>query len=160
MNKAKNISSMNTILAPVSGQINGLGGNAVGSVVSASTPIMTLVPRDTPMIIEASIANMDIGFISEGQSVDIKVDTFPFQKYGVIEGVITFVSPDAYQDENQGSFYKIKVKPSKETLNVNGKEMKISSGMTTTVEVKTGKRRIIEFFLPAVDYIKESFELR
>ncbi|GAU75503.1 HlyD family type I secretion periplasmic adaptor subunit [Fusibacter sp. 3D3] len=160
MNKAKNISKMNTIIAPVSGQVNGLGGNAIGSVVSASTPIMTLVPSNTPMVIEASVANMDIGFINEGQPVDIKVDTFPFQKYGVIEGVITFVSPDAYQDENQGSFYKIKVEPSKETLNIQGKEMKISSGMTVTVEVKTGKRRIIEFFLPAADYIKESFELR
>jgi len=58
------------------------------------------------------------------------------------------------------SYYKIKVKPSKETLDINGKEMRISSGMTTTVEIKTGRRRIIEFFLPAVDYIKESFELR
>lgn len=85
---------------------------------------------------------------------------FPLQKYGVIEGVISFVSPDAFQDEKMGSVYKIRVNPEKEGLQVNQKFMKLSSGMTTTVEVKTGKRRIIEFFIPAIDYIKESFELR
>ena len=139
MIKSKNITRMYTLEAPVSGRVNGLGDNAIGSVVSVTTPIMTIVPRDTPMIVEARIANMDIGFI---------------------EGTITFISPDAYQDEGSGSYYKIKVKRDSETIQINGKEMRISSGMTTTVEIKTGKRRIIEFFLPAIDYIKESFELR
>ncbi|GAU77331.1 HlyD family type I secretion periplasmic adaptor subunit [Fusibacter sp. 3D3] len=160
MHKAKNIEAMHTIVSPVSGQINGLGSNTIGSVITASSPIMTIVPSDTPLIIEGNVANVDIGFIEVGQKVDIKVDTFPFQRYGVIEGEITFISPDAYQDENIGYYYKIKVKPYKESLAINGKEMHLSSGMTTKIEVKTGKRRIIEFFLPAADYIKESFELR
>ncbi|MBF4692649.1 HlyD family type I secretion periplasmic adaptor subunit [Fusibacter ferrireducens] len=160
MNKAKNIEEMHTIVSPVSGQINGLGSNTIGSVITASNPIMTIVPSDTPLIIEGNVANVDIGFIEVGQKVDIKVDTFPFQRYGVIEGEIIFISPDAFQDENIGYYYKIKVKPYKEFMAINGKEMHLSSGMTTKIEVKTGKRRIIEFFLPAADYIKESFELR
>lgn len=158
--KASTLSNMNTIVAPVDGQINGLGTNAVGSVVSASNPIMTIVPNDTPLIIEAVVANQDIGFVHEGQAVDIKVDTFPFQKYGTIDGTITFVSPDAYQDEKLGSVYKIRVTPEQKGLQINSKLMNLSSGMTTTVEVKTGKRRIIEFFIPAIDYVKDSFELR
>ena len=158
--KASTLSNMNTIVAPVDGQINGLGTNAVGSVVSASNPIMTIVPNDTPLIIEAIVANQDIGFVYEGQAVDIKVDTFPFQKYGTIDGIISFVSPDAYQDEKLGSVYKIRVTPKHKGLKINDKLMNLSSGMTTTVEVKTGKRRIIEFFIPAIDYVKDSFELR
>jgi hemolysin D len=158
--KANTLSNMNTIVAPVDGQINGLGTNAVGSVVSASNPIMTIVPNDIPLIIEAIVANQDIGFVHEGQAVDIKVDTFPFQKYGTIDGEITFVSPDAYQDEKLGSVYKIRVTPKQKGLKINDKLMNLSSGMTTTVEVKTGKRRIIEFFIPAIDYVKDSFELR
>lgn len=160
MNKSAKVKNMNTILCPVDGKVNGLGNTAIGGVVQATTPIMTIVPKDTPMIIEASILNKDIGFVHEGQLADIKVDTFPFQKYGVLEGQIIFISPDAYKDEQLGEVYKIKVKPLTTTFDIEGKEMTISSGMTTTVEVKVGRRRIIEFFLPAVDYVKESFELR
>ena len=160
MNKSAKVKNMNTITCPVDGRVNGLGTTAIGGVVQASTPIMTIVPKDTPMIIEANIFNKDIGFVHEGQLADIKVDTFPFQKYGVLEGEIIFISPDAYQDEELGDIYKIKVKPITTTFDIDGKEMAISSGMTTTVEVKVGRRRIIEFFLPAVDYVKESFELR
>lgn len=160
MNKSAKVKNMNTILCPVDGKVNGLGNTAIGGVVQATTPIMTIVPKDTPMIIEASILNKDIGFVHEGQLADIKVDTFPFQKYGVLEGEIIFISPDAYKDEQLGEVYKIKVKPLTTTFDIEGKEMTISSGMTTTVEVKVGRRRIIEFFLPAVDYVKESFELR
>lgn len=160
LDKSRKVMDMNYIHSPVDGKINGLGDNAIGSVVQATTPIMTIVPKNTPMIIEASILNKDIGFVNEGQMADIKVDTFPFQKYGVIEGEIVFISPDAYQDESLGEVYKIKVRPLKTTFDINGKIMEISPGMTTTVEVKVGRRRIIEFFLPAADYIKESFELR
>lgn len=85
--------------------------------------------------------------------------TFPFQKYGTIDGVITFVSPDAYQDEKLGSVYKIGVEAKQSGLKVNDQVRKMSPGMTTTVEVKTGKRRIIEFFIPAIDFVKNSFEL-
>ncbi len=160
MNKAAKVKDMNVILSPVDGKINGLGNTAIGGVVQATTPIMTIVPEDTPMIIEANVINRDIGFVHEGDMADIKIDTFPFQKYGVLEGEIIFISPDAYKDEQLGEVYKIKVRPLTTTFDIEGKEMEISSGMTTTVEVKVGRRRIIEFFLPAVDYVKESFELR
>jgi len=106
------------------------------------------------------VLNKDIGFIQVGQQGDIKLDTFPFQKYGVILGEIVHISPDAVEDEKRGYVYKIKVKPLTTTLRVEHKDMPISPGMTAQAEVKTGKRRIIEFFIPGIEEVKDGFELR
>ncbi|KAF5048889.1 Leukotoxin export protein LtxD [anaerobic digester metagenome] len=104
--------------------------------------------------------NKDIGFIKQGQKVDIKLDTFPFQKYGVVPGEIIHISPDAIQDEKLGYVYKIKVKPLQNTLKVEKKDMPLNPGMTAQAEVKTGKRHIIEFFLPGIEEVKDGFEVR
>ena len=109
---------------------------------------------------ERPLVSEDIGFVHVGQKVDIKLDTFPFQKYGVIPSEIINISPDAIQDEKQGYVYKIKVKPEQDTLKVDNQDMPISPGMTAQAEVKTGKRHIIEFFLPGIEEVKDGFELR
>lgn len=96
-----------------------------------------------------------------GQEAEVKFDTFPFQKYGTIKGKVVSISPDAVEDEKLGHVYRIKVELESLSLNVDGKNVNISPGMTTSVEVKTGKRRIIEFFLsPVIKYAKESLTLR
>jgi hemolysin D len=90
----------------------------------------------------------------------VKFDTFPFQKYGTIKGKVVFISPDAFEDEKLGSVYKMKVELEKPSINVDGNGIPVSPGMAVTVEVKTNKRRIIEFFLsPIVKYAKESLTL-
>lgn len=96
-----------------------------------------------------------------GQEVEVKLDTFPFQKYGTLKGEVLLISPDAFEDEKLGQVYKMKVKLEKSTIIVGGNEVNISPGMTVSAEIKTGKRRIIEFFLePIVKYAKESITIR
>ncbi|MBM7623238.1 HlyD family type I secretion periplasmic adaptor subunit [Sporohalobacter salinus] len=146
--------------APVDGIVHEIKVNTVGGVVTSAKPIISIVPKDMPRIIEAKALNRDIGFIEKGDDVEIKLDTFPFQKYGTIKGKVTYISPDAVKDKKMGYVYKVLVEPKTETISVDNKEVRISPGMTVKGEIKTGKRRIIEFFLPAIDYIKESFELR
>lgn len=75
-------------------------------------------------------------------------------------GEIVHISPDAVEDEKRGYVYKIKVKPLTTTLRVEQKDMPISPGMTAQAEVKTGKRRIIEFFIPGIEEVKDGFEGR
>ena len=102
-----------------------------------------------------------IGFLKEGQKAEVKLDTFPFQKYGTIKGKVISISPDAFEDEKMGPVYKIKVEMEKIYIVVDGKKVAVSPGMAVSVEVKTNKRRIIEFFLsPIIKYADESLTLR
>ncbi|MGP1411160.1 MAG: HlyD family type I secretion periplasmic adaptor subunit [Peptoanaerobacter stomatis] len=159
--KTKQSLNYQSIKSPVNGTVSSLAVNTIGGVVSPSQSIMSIVPENTELIIEAMVQNKDIGFIHENQEVNIKIDTFSFQKYGVISGKVEKISPDAYEDEKYGLVYKIKVKLNKDTIKVEDKDVKLSSGMGVTVEIKTGKRRVIEFLIePLVKYIDEAFKIR
>lgn len=99
----------------------------------------------------------DIGFVEEGQIAEVKIDTFNFTKYGLLEGEITNLSNDAISDENLGLVHLTRVLLNETQIMVNDKLVKLSPGMSVTVEVKIGQRRIIEYFLsPLLRYKQES----
>jgi hemolysin D len=148
------------IKSPIDGYVNKILVHTIGGVVTPAQPIMTLVPKDAQMLIKAQVMNQDVGFIEEGMPVSIKIDTFNFQKYGILNGVVTVVSPNSVQDERLGYVYEVYIKPKNTTLLVEGKEQSIKFGMTTTNEIKIGKRRIIEFFIyPLIKYLDESIKV-
>lgn len=89
----------------------------------------------------------DIGFVNAGNDARIKVETFPFTKYGTIDGEVIHVSTDAISDEKRGLIYAARVNLARATIAVENKIVKLSPGMAVTVEVKTGTRRVIEYFL-------------
>ncbi len=149
------------IYSPVDGTIHGLNSYTIGGVVTPAQPIISIVPEDTPIIVEANVSNKDIGFIHVGQAVEIKIDTFPFTKYGTIVGEVTYISPDTFDDEQLGPIFKAKILLEKDHLLVNSHKVQLNPGMTVTAEIKTGKRRVIEFFLaPIIKGFKESVNLR
>ncbi len=159
--KAKRMYELERLASPVEGTVHGLSLYTIGGVVTPAQPIVTIVPEGTPLIVEATVLNKDIGFLKVGQEAEIKFDTFPFQKYGTIKGKVIAISPDAFDDEKLGPVYKIRANLEKLNMVVDGRDAIVSPGMTVIVEVKTGKRRIIEFFLsPIVKYSKESLTLR
>ena len=159
--KAKKRYELEKLCSPVSGTVHGIASYTIGGVVTPAQPIVTIVPDGTPLVVEAMALNKDIGFLKEGQKAEVKLDTFPFQKYGTIKGKVVSISPDAFEDEKMGPVYKIKVAMEKIYINVDGKNVPVSPGMAVSVEVKTNKRRIIEFFLsPIVKYADESLTLR
>ena len=96
---------------------------------------------------EVFLENKDIGFVSENMPAEIKVHTFPFTKYGVINAVVSRVSNDAVLDEKRGLLYKMLLQLDGDSISVRGKDISLIPGMAVTAEVKTGRRRIIEFFL-------------
>ncbi len=161
LEKSKESISYQTITSPVSGVVSGISSNTVGGIIKPAESIMTIVPDDTPLIIEAMVENKDIGYIAIGQKASIKVDTFSFQRYGLFEGEVYQISPDSFEDDRYGLVYKIKVKLKDKVMNVEGKKLELRSGMSVLVEVKTGERRIIEFLLePLVKYTREAFQIR
>jgi len=113
------------------------------------------------LIIKAKVLNRDIGFIKTGMPVSIKIDTYDFQKYGILNGTVKSISQNSIEDEKYGSVYEIYVVPKENTFTVDGKEQKISTGMTLNAEIKIGNRRIIEFFVyPLIKYLDEGINVR
>ncbi len=150
-----------TLKAPVSGVVQQLVLHTEGGVVTPAQQLMVIVPANQPLEVEAMVANLDIGFVKENQQVEIKIDAFPFTKYGVIDGTLTHLSNDAIADEQLGLIYKAQVTMDKMDIQVENKLVKLSPGMTVAVEIKTGQRRLIEYFLsPLLRYKQESIRER
>jgi hemolysin D len=111
--------------------------------------------------VEALLENKDIGFVEEGQRVEVKIDAFPFTKYGTIDGELIDISNDAVMDETKGLVFKTQVALARSVIQVSKRQVDLTPGMSVTVEVKTGKRRVIEYFLaPLLRYKQESIRER
>lgn len=159
--KAEQHGRLMHLTAPVAGTVQQLAVHTVGGVVTPAQPLMVIVPRDNVLEVEAMLPNKDIGFVNPGQDAEVKIETFPFIKYGTLHGKITQVSSDAIQDEKLGLIYSTRVRLNKDTLRVENKTVRLTPGMAVTVEVKTGTRRVIEYFLsPLMQVSSESLRER
>jgi len=159
--KAENRGRLLRLIAPVGGRVQQLAVHTVGGVVTPAQPLLVIVPDENPLEVEAFLQNKDIGFVRAGQTAKIKLETFPFTKYGTLPGKVMQVSSDAIQDEKRGLVYAARVKLDKVTLQVDGMLVNLTPGMAVTVEIKTGKRRVVEYFLsPLLQYGDESFRER
>ena len=102
------------------------------------------------MEIEASILNKDIGFVHEGQPTVIKMEAFPFTRYGTLDGEVTEVSDDAIEDEKLGLLFTARIAVPNPKLLVEDKLLPLSPSMVATVEIKTGSRTMMEYVLSSV----------
>lgn len=159
--KARSRDQFMTLTAPVDGTVQQLAIHTVGGVVTPAQPLMMIVPKDNPIEVEAFVDNKDIGFVNPGQAAVVKVETFPFTRYGIIEATVTSVSSDAVNDEKRGLIFPARVHLARATIPVENKTVNLSPGMAVTVEIKTSKRRVIEYFLsPLLQYKDESLRER
>lgn len=159
--KAENRGRLMRLTTPVGGVVQQLAVHTVGGVVTPAQPLLVIVPNDNPLEVEVFVDNKDIGFVHAGQEVEIKVEIFPFTRYGTLHGTLIQVSSDAIQDEKRGLVYAARVKMARTTLEIDGRIVNLTPGMAVTVEIKTGKRRVIEYFLsPLLQYKDESLRER
>ncbi len=161
LQKAEQWEQRQSLKSPVDGIVQQLQVHTIGGVVTPAEPLMIIVPRDAPLEIEAMALNKDIGFIEEGQPAEIKIEAFPFTRYGLIDGEIIQVSADAVADEQLGLVYPLKASMAQTDILVDNRYVNLTPGMAVGVEVKTGQRRIIEFFLsPFLKYQDEAMRER
>jgi hemolysin D len=147
--------------APVDGVVQQLQIHTIGGVVTPAQELMLIVPDEETLEVEALLENKDIGFVQEGQQAEVKVDAFPFTKYGTIDGKLLDISNDAVMDETKGLVFKTQVALARSVMQIDKRKVNLTPGMSVTVEVKTGKRRVIEFFLaPLLRYKQESIRER
>jgi hemolysin D len=159
--KAGSREKLMRLTSPVDGTVQQLAVHTVGGVVTPAQPIMVIVPSDNGLEVEAFLENKDIGFVKPDQNAEIKIETFQFTKYGTINAKVSSVSHDAINDEKRGLIYSTRVKMDKATIDVGGTPVSLSPGMAVSVEIKTGKRRVIEYFLsPLIQHTSESLRER
>ncbi len=171
--KAKSKSDRTRLRAPISGFVQQLGVTTVGQVVSGGQVLMTIVPLDAPIEVEAMILNQDIGFVEVGQDAVVKVEAFPFTRYGTIEGKVVRVSRDAVDENQVGNLgdaqsaiakspggrttgsssraqnlvFPTTVALKQRAISIEGKQIPLSPGMAVTAEIRTGERRVIDYVL-------------
>lgn len=149
------------VKAPLSGYVQQLVYHTKGGVVETAKPIMNIVPEDYKLEADVMILNKDIGFVKPEQEVEIKIDSFPFTKYGTIKGNVRNISGDAIQDEKLGLVYASRLTLLDNKINADGQIVQLKPGMGVTAEIKTGKRRVIEYLLsPVMKYLNESMRER
>ena len=149
------------LTAPVAGTVQQLAIHTRGGIVTPAQPLLTIVPDDYAAEVEAVLENKDVGFVKQGQIAEIKVETFPFTRYGTIPAEVVFVSNDAVQDEVRGLVFPVRLKLERSSLQVDERTVNLTPGMAITAEIKTGSRRVIEYFLsPVLTTIDESLQER
>jgi hemolysin D len=173
-----------TLRAPIDGTIQASSVTTVGQVVTSGEEIMRLVPEDAALEIECYLPNQDIGFVKEGQEAVVKIESFPFTRYGTINARVTRVArdaipqPEAEQTETnaakttrstnsgtaqrmQNLVFPVTLKPDTTLIGVDGTNIPLQAGMATTVEIRTGSRRILEYiFSPLVQIGSEAMKER
>ena len=183
LNKAQHRLVYASITSPIDGNISQISVHSIGAVVTTGQQLMTIVPNDAKLEIDAVLPNREAGFVRTGQEVEIKIDAFPFTRYGLLKGHVINVSSDAEPQPNGPENYtagnsrradstanleaserlvyivKIAIDSSKESIE--SKEIQLIPGMSVRAEIKTGKRSIASYVLsPLAQYLQESIKER
>ena len=160
-----------TLRAPIAGRVQSSIITNAGQVVTSGQEIMRIVPEDSGLEIQAYVRNRDIGFVSVGQEAVVKIESFPFTRYGSIKAHVTRIAKDAIPEPDanaiegdptrvsnaagfaggertQNLVFPVVLKPDVETIAVDGLTQSLASGMAVTVELKTGARRMLEYLFP------------
>ena len=133
------------ITAPVSGYVNSISVNTIGETVTSAEQLVTIVPDNTPVEMVCYVKNMDIADVEIGMETEIKLEAYPYNKYGTVKGTVKYISPSSFNSEQLGSVYLVKLEISGVPEGIN-----IVSGLSGSVEIKTDKRTVMEYFLDPI----------
>jgi hemolysin D len=159
--KASDRQRIQTLLAPVDGIAQQIEVHTLGGVVTPAQKLLTIVPKGAVLEVEAKLPNKDIGFVEAGQAASVKVDAFPFTRYGTLDARVETVSLDATKDEKEQEkefTFPIRLSLSQSAITIeNGKRIPLTPGMSVVAEIKTGTRKPIDYVLaPLKKYGAES----
>jgi hemolysin D len=173
-----------TLRAPIAGRVQSSVIANVGQVITSGQEIMRVVPQDSKLEIQAYVANRDIGFVTVGQEAVVKVEAFPFTRYGSIKARVKRIASDAIPasdasaiegdptrpsnttgfaggERTQNLVFAVVLEPEASTISVDGVDEPLTSGMAATVELKTGARRLLEYiFSPLVEVASRAMRER
>jgi hemolysin D len=143
-------SRLTQLTAPVAGTVQQMAIHTEGGVVTPAQVLMVIVPKDAQVRAEVVVDNKDIGFVNAGQTAQIKLEAFPFTRYGTVRATVKSVVADAVNDEKKGAIFPATLTLGQTNIDVDGKRIRLSPGMNVTAEIRTGRRRVIEYLLSPV----------
>ncbi|MBM3203619.1 HlyD family efflux transporter periplasmic adaptor subunit, partial [Candidatus Woesearchaeota archaeon] len=145
--KYKQARERTVLRSPVKGIVKTLAVAARGEVVQPGQTIIEIVPVDDRLVIEAKLPLQDIGYVHEGQSVRVTLNTPDASQFGHIEGVIRTVSPDAIVTNDKGAFYKVRIETSNSFFSARDQIYRLYPGMQVLCSIRTGTRKVGEYVL-------------
>ncbi len=149
--------------APVRGVVKEIDVTTLGGVIPQNGKLMTIVPLEDKLLIEARISPRDIAFIRPGQEALVKITAYDYSIYGGLDGKVTIISPDTIRDEvKQDQFYyRVYIRTDSDRLyNKAGKAFSITPGMVATVDIRTGQKTIMDYLLKPFNKAKEALRER
>lgn len=149
--------------SPVRGIVKEINVMTIGGVISQNGKLMTIVPLDEKLLIEARISPRDIAFIRPGQEALVKITAYDYSIYGGLSGKVAVISPDTLRDEvKQDQFYyRVYIRTNSDKLiNKEGKRFNITPGMVATVDIKTGQKTVLDYLIKPFNKAKEALRER
>lgn len=144
------------VRSPVRGIVKSIYINTLGGVVQPGESIMEVVPLDDTLLVEAEIKPADIAFLHPGQKAQVKITAYDFSIYGGLEGTVEHISADTITNQNDESFYLVKVRTTKNAMEYQGERLPIIPGMTAQVDVLTGKKSVLDYLLKPILKAKQN----
>ncbi|WP_025899612.1 HlyD family type I secretion periplasmic adaptor subunit [Sneathiella glossodoripedis] len=149
------------ITSPVDGIVQGMDVNSVGTVIKPGSPILSIVPIDQELIVEARIRPEDIGFLQIGQDATVKFTTYNYSRYGSVSGKLIHISATTFEDEQGENFYKGKIKLDQPYVGNDPSMNLILPGMTAVADIHSGKKSLMDYLLkPIHTTITQAFRER
>lgn len=159
LESAKQQRSKETLAAPFDGTVYNV--KATRGPVQNGEELLSILPKGEEIVLEAKVLNRDIGFIQAGMPAKIKLATFPYQEFGIIEGVVEKVSPNAIVEKDVGLVFPVRVKLKKHAIDVRGAKVELTPGMAATAEIVTRQKSILTFLVePVTRRFSEAFSVR
>lgn len=138
-----------TVVSPVTGTIQKLYTNTVGGVIQPGMDLVEIVPTEDTLLVEAKIAPQDIAFLRPGLPAIVKFSAYDFTRYGGLEGKLEHISADTIQDEEGNAYYLVRIRTDEHQFGAQ-EELPIIPGMTTSVDIITGKRTVLDYILKPI----------
>jgi len=144
------------IRSPVDGIVNTLDVNTLGAFVQPGAVVAGIVPTSETLLVEARVSPRDVAFIQPDQEALIKVTAYDFSIFGGIEGKVSNITADSLVDQKTGEpYYQVRVATEKSTLTRNGKAYSIIPGMICSVDIKTGRKTILNYLLKPINKARQ-----
>ncbi|MGA7936596.1 MAG: HlyD family type I secretion periplasmic adaptor subunit [Kovacikia sp.] len=147
-----------TLQAPIAGTVFQLPIKSAGAVVQPGTLVAQIAPRDVPLVLRAQMSSQQSGFLRIGLPVKVKFDAYPFQDYGIVEGRLSWISPDSkVQETGQGQteVFELEITVDRPYIQTPTRQIPLTPGQTAAAEVITRQRRVIDFILDPFKKLQE-----
>ena len=150
-----------TITAAVDGTVYNVKVVEAGANVQAGEELLSLLPAGAPLILEAKVLGRDERFVRPGMPVKVKLETFDYQEFGLLEGTVESISPNAITDLEAKPVYLTRIKLEKSSMTIQGEEISLTPGMPATAEIVIRQKTVLRFLLnPIVEKWDQTFSLR